>query len=901
MQLFSTKRSHFGLLLGLCACGSAFALHGLGGFRAVENYFSDSLQTWSSAYSQKSNVLIVYSQPNAVRNVDDKLIALLNEINLHQPKQIVLISHAKIDNAANLSLLPFADKITIGCLAKDWQPQLRDIGIAQGIVDFDLDGQPVYRTHWAAKQFAGNVFPAVESVIAKRVLPANATTPDHSFGIRYRGGINSLPNVRADQLRDGSVVPQMINNKIVLVGEYAEAFGYATPMTGGSERMQGMELHGHILESLLEQDVLWDCPWLVALVLLSLAAVLFFVTVCQLSIRSVPLAVAGAVIVSLAVCFVSQMYWGLRLPIGGLLFCIFATTTVAVFFRFCAMEDAVKRIKMSLRENTSHLDEDPWDSVKQSAMQLFSPQRMVFLELPKGKSHLEIVKTINCVEDQIEERRRDIRREPFATAIETEQLRELDGREFLRSRSEGSTQFVVPLIHDSVVQGVIVFDFAAANKLDEQDWRDSVDAFAAEMAAFLAVQSQQQRTLESSGTLAVRMSTLPEDHSLQTILQQEFQTTEYVQRLQDLLESSSRSLAVCDPFGRVKFANESMVELLDDRQVLASESCALELMIAISRKTSAECRDILRDVINNRNVAQLLVIPQQENDSPLVLNIRPLGVETVGGSVNYPHIAFEVIDGRQFQLFHGWQSGVTSLVCESAKMPLDKLAEEIATASQPDQSSDSLASVFGSISDAISRLQKVVGQCGELADYRISESPSDCLPVETTTVFDSADRMYRPRFKDRDVQVRVRDCDEKIVGIANPILLERIFGAIFEILLENSVVGSEVTVSAINAEQQVCYRFECNGKVSEGSTLSGTGPTADGRLSGVLANEKHTRLDQVKEWLTEWNGFLTLSSDPDQHTGVIELVLAGAPFASDATTEGRDSKSADQSGRCRGL
>ncbi|KRB86133.1 hypothetical protein ASE00_05190 [Sphingomonas sp. Root710] len=87
---------------------------------------------------------------------------------------------------------------------------------------------------------------------------SKALRQEHPVLIAYGGATGHIPTVSFIDLLQGSVPPELIAGRHVLIGATADGLGdrYATPKSGATSQMSGVEIQAHLLDAILRGDAI---------------------------------------------------------------------------------------------------------------------------------------------------------------------------------------------------------------------------------------------------------------------------------------------------------------------------------------------------------------------------------------------------------------------------------------------------------------------------------------------------------------------------------------------------------------------------------------------------------------------------------------------------------------------
>lgn len=875
-------------MIAIVVCAFGLILQQLGIFSNLDHQLFDTIQQFTSYPQQDANVLLVYAEPATVEDENDQLLSLLHQINQFEPRKIAIIGGQNQLPLHQLAELPFANKMVIGCRLENWRSGGQQLGLAQGTVELKLAHQSVYRDHYLATTKQGKNYPTLECVIAASMTQPHLSPRQNRFGIRYCGSTNSLPNVTASQIIDNSIVPGLIRDKVVMIGTAdPHGYGYATPTTRAAQRIGQLEIHGHVLETLLRGNYISDCHWTMQFALLALLSSIVAFMILRAQINRIPIRLFAAMATVMLVSVCSYHFLSLRIPPTALLCSICVAAGMAMFLRFRVLETYIRQLKLTANK-AGYDQQDSWELIRLAALQQFYPHRMVCMELPPGRPHFQVVDTCNCDESHIAERRRDIQRFPYRQVCEMERPCTFPDYQFFNDGTADSTEYLIPLVHDSVVLGIVVASLTADQLEDWSNVDDCLTRFGHEMSRLLyermsSPNNEKNKTdagnNEGSQNWFDQLNVLPEESAMAAILEQERQVNKQLQRWEYTFRSSESALAICDPFGQVEFANEKLHHLLQHQQVIATDASTLELVSRISGRDITSCRRMIRDAVNQRKTSQIFLPAIETKTKPLTINIKPIITSALGqNSTHYPYVVVEVVDGAVFHDALNWQQNLTSSLCDTAEHSIQQIAQELDQFESGDTQTKSLQSLLGKLGQTLAKAGSTFNSCQQIAQVGVSDRAESCLPIDTLNVFESVRDEFGPKFEEQDTQLKF-DCEAtEAIAVANPFLLKVVFESIFDILLKRSFAGSELNIVLDKIDTQSRYEFRGAGGIenlSRDNFLRGNEQAEDEfnlEQKPGLDQELGDQISRIQGWLETWNGSLSFQNNDDENL-VIELLL----------------------------
>lgn len=163
--------------------------------------------------------------------------------------------------------------------------------------------------------------------------------------INYYGPDKTFPRISLADLLDGTVAPERIRDKIVLVG--ASAVGiYDLRVTPLAAAMPGVEKHASVIASILEQRMIRKNPPLADQFLVLVGGLLFTLLI----LRMRALTALAATFVSLAAVagagYVALAHWGLWLGVSYLLGDILLVSIAVTALNFTVEERKARKIRL---------------------------------------------------------------------------------------------------------------------------------------------------------------------------------------------------------------------------------------------------------------------------------------------------------------------------------------------------------------------------------------------------------------------------------------------------------------------------------------------------------------------------------------------------------------------------
>ncbi len=500
----------------------------------------------------------------------------------------------------------------------------------------------VHRRQRAGYEVGGVRFDSLEVGVARRLGVANLPA-EGTFLIAFRGGPGALPSVDLDRALHGGLIADLVEDRVVLVGRItADATaGLLTPTTTGIRRMSSLELHGQALDGLLAGDRLRTLgSWLLLPLLLVLGGggvVLYQRVSTRLTWR---LTAALTVLYPLlaGVALVTAGLWVPPTPLVVTqvgLFSLFTWRKLAISSEAASqlLLEASTQLRQRLWPPHFYLTEEPWKQIALMTYQTLDLERVIFLEKLDDDERVREVEAVSCSLDDIRERRRDIRRTPYTTALEQEGPLRVD--DYLTGGLEDEEQYLVPLDFGGRLHGFWAFGARSEVVHSTLGFSEVVEQISRELAEMLYHRHQVRRDLRPP-TLLERLSRERQEESYRALAQVFRFLETRIERVENMVAGMSTGAVLYDLFGHVLEISGKMREVLRREGLAPYSVTGVDLVASLGGVDLGTARGALRGAILRRETVRMpAVVQARDGELPLYLVVRPLignGGEAKSGS-----------------------------------------------------------------------------------------------------------------------------------------------------------------------------------------------------------------------------------------------------------------------------
>ncbi len=311
-------------------------------------------------------------------------------------------------------------------------------------------------------QGANEVLPTLPHWLARRVLP-EVRHPEEDEFVRFVGPAGSIPTLPLSRILAGEFGPRDVTNRIALLGISSSHCRPQLVVPTDSRGMSQAEAQIHAAMSLFQSPLILMSSWQRGLLIIGITLfVLLGVSRTRFGFRLVFLfaGIGGGIATAMAAAY----YFNTLIPIAAPLV---SSLLIYVYF---SVHNAVYLIR-ELRENNARLATqiETWATPTESREEIpakvnfeylldfasnFVPTKGAYLfVLPLEAYHYRLFLSINFREEDIRERRRDIRRMPWLGAISSAEGATLRG--FMKTRDFDG--YGIPIFDYGVVLGMVVF------------------------------------------------------------------------------------------------------------------------------------------------------------------------------------------------------------------------------------------------------------------------------------------------------------------------------------------------------------------------------------------------------------------------------------------------------------
>jgi CHASE2 domain-containing sensor protein len=801
----------------------------------------DHLVQLSPGVSQSAaRVLLVESELDHLEGGEDLWLKLLQTLEQQGAQQIVFplsprrVSRQFYQEAARYGNVVFGRTV----VADPDDPETarlaplphaaEDLALHWGCTQVPPSSSGVHRSQSAVCTGTETHDFALEILAALLVLGQQDSLPQTSYLVNFNGGAGRLPRITFDHVVSGGLVPELVQERTVIVGLSASAGlpGLHTPLTTGQEMMSILEFHGFALDTLLMQAPITTMSPVTTLILLLLIAFVGLFTYQWMNLRTACWFTLSTLVIFVVIAWGVLAYALVWLPVVEM-----GLTQILLFLSVsrekAVMEDlAIQKMQLDLsvklRERlfpASFYDfPDYWPPVITVVSHLLELKRTIFLQRVKNDHRVREVKALHCSIDDIHERRRDYTREPYRTAISENGPIHVEA--YLKVVDTPEVQYLMPLIFAGEVLGFWAFGIDPAKAAAMPMFTSIVKSVGSQIGEMLYHRQQWLRRNEARANSLQRYLSL---EGREPAYRQLNKSVTLLERrlgvLEGVLQGLETATILYDLFGRVLHVNKPMTDLLKAAGLAIYDMTALAFVAALTGIEAAQAQRFMRYLILEQGTLTLPVSFSLQRDRTYVLHLRGLGQADDSAVVELGEvqpfqlqgILCELIDVTDLKQRYQWKEKLTENLSFQVRSDLESvlLAAQLLWSGQlaADQQWDVLELLQTKVKNTVATLKEAQKHLNlDPASETMERYPIDARQLLLTAIEEVKEAAAAGR-----TEVKANLPELQSLVFAAPDALKVIFDTLLTFLLQDVVEGGTVTIDVEERNHWVTYAFANTG------------------------------------------------------------------------------------------
>jgi PAS domain-containing protein len=506
-----------------------------------------------------------------------------------------------------------------------------------------------------------------------------------------------------------------------------------------------------------------------------------------------------------------------------------------------------------------------WNLVASALDQTLTLDRVIILEAVPGQHKVRELAALRCTIDDVVERRRDIRRPPYSTALSLRAPLRVDRGQwsFLEQCAEGEQQYLVPLVFGREVFGFLAVGIGSDEDREDERFISHLRSFAAQIEELLYIRHHRRSSGTEAGPLIARLAFHQESEVERAVLSTVQLMAARADRLRRLLARLSNPTIVYDLFGRVLEANPAMLERFAGEELDVSETTALDMLAALTRRDREYLRELLRHVLLEGGETSLRARLRSQRDRSFVLrltslppavgsgeeeaNRRPLGV--VG-------LVCELVDVTSARRL-GEIERVAASNLDGIHKRLSSVEHSAAALLETDEVTAEQQDLVGRIREAAATALRHVEESRPSLDAVAALDPVECYPVNPWKALEKAVERVGEALDDEGFHVDLPQAGLPSLAFASARELPDVFSWVLAFLATGPWSPTPITVAREESADELRYRFQV---AAPGSHVDELGTVLEGKPAAGL-QRSHAELRRGRRWLRTWGGELDLAGE----------------------------------------
>lgn len=467
-----------------------------------------------------------------------------------------------------------------------------------------LQSPDSYGTHQPRVIDDGEPYFSTEAIVASAAN--DSAVVEESFLVDFRPGMNYLPIIQAERVLRGDLTRDLVSGRVVLVGRSIDPTNPAllTPLPEEAN-VSRLVYAGYTVDTLLRGQPLQTTRWwqnlLLSLGALGVSVWLYF----RLGVRRSLGVSIGGVVTLLTAGWLSLHLLGIVLPVAELI--VFHLLLWYLLSRREQQRESLtvqqlvrasrRRLNDRLLPSDFNASQDPWGQILLLTTQLLNLDRAILLERPAGTKHLREVKAYCCSIEDIDERRRDIERTPYSTALEEGGPIVLS-KTYLKNPSPDSLQFLVPLEFNGQLLGFLSGEMAEQTLKSNPLFLSLLRDFSNQLGELLhqrQLWQARQRSEQNQWRRLIRLEAVETEYESLSEVSQLFERR--IALLENVFNSLHTSTILYDLFGQVMQVNRRMEELVRTSGLSVFTMTAADAIATLGGMPLATAREHLQHMV----------------------------------------------------------------------------------------------------------------------------------------------------------------------------------------------------------------------------------------------------------------------------------------------------------------
>lgn len=871
---YSYIANRYGAMTALFIASAALCASVTGLLRSFDDAMYDYLRSIRINQPSSSDILLVEFDATHAREVPPEVLAeVTRRIAEFKPARVGVAF--EVSEAQRRSLWSAGlHEVVVGESLKKLATEAANVDPGVSLrVDLDvgytdlLYDQIIYRKHKLVANLDGRKYRAFEALLVQPLLLSSFTELPDQVTIDYLGGRDSLPIIHASSVLRREAVPELVENRVVLIGLRGELVSdIAIPSPNRIQKLTRLEIHGHVVRTLIGGTNLVQLGTVLQGILFACVAFVGCLFFRHTSLRNAVLSIILCFLSLTLISWLSVHSISVQMPLSAMFLAVLLSAVQCLAFRFRVLAEFVESwtlLRQSRQATASRSEQrDLWERIADATYQLFYPERLALLDLQEGSQHLRIACLKQCSSEEIRERRRDISRVPYKDAIQTEKAVRNERRAFFEESKTGLAEFLVPLMSSGKVYGFMTLQVKEASLEKWPSFETFLSGYAKDVANVLAQQASADARRRREERWVERLQVSPEEEQRSRLFESDAEFERRNQFLRQAFEISRTPSAVFDAFGQLAYCNRSMLNLLQDREVAVEGLNCIGLLQSVSNQSAEECRALFRRVLQDGEPQSVFVGRDRTERTYRKLFVEPVTANLGESKLSVRSVCVQVVDGILDPI--ALKREGTEIRDEQVRTNLNSL-RQAAWMLRPEEDAPNK----GGFESMLSKLE----ECEELLLAEREDEPRNVQAVNAIELCRGALVAFEEHAKQKDLCV-VDQMEDPLTALgpktqANPLCLAEMFEILLDCLTTSAIPESGVFVGSTSNENVQCIWFEIvtTGVSATGDSsvdaIENAGLHLTSDAESLLSSKQLDQLARLDEWLQYWDAQLRISCSSD--------------------------------------
>ncbi|WP_092009386.1 sensor histidine kinase [Marinobacter daqiaonensis] len=653
----------------------------------------------------------------------------------------------------------------------------------------------------------GESFISTESAVASQA--ADTALAEDPFLIDFRPGMNYLPVIQAERVLRGDLTRDLVSGRVVLVGRSIDPTNppLLTPLPEEAN-VSRLVYAGYTVDTLLRGQPLRTTNWwqnlLLSLAVVGVAALLYF----RLGVRRSLSITLGGVITLFMAGWLSLYFVGLVLPVAELM-ALHMLLWYLLSRREQRLESAMvnrllratsSRIHDRLLPSDFNASQDPWGQILLLTTQILNLDRAILLERQGSAKHLREVKAYRCSLEDIDERRRDFERTPYATALE-EGGPILLTKTFLKNPEPGRRQFLAPLEFNGQLLGFLSGEVTEETLDNNPLFLSLLEDFSDQIGELLhqrQLWQARQRSESSHWRRLMRLDSVESEYESLSEVSQLFERR--LALLENVFNSLHTSTILYDLFGQVMQVNRKMEEQVRRSGLSVFTMTAADAIATLGGMPLAVAREHLQHMmLTNESLTFAASLPGVEG--AFSLNVRPIqgaeGNASAGVSTPFRIQGFllELVDVTHLVRLERLKDELGNKISAELRNQLEAALLAAELGRQEDVSASDKAAFAELVERKLLQMSRILTRSQGILNAVQDISRLADFPVSITVLAEDLARRWQPPLASRELAIELERPPFNAFVRVDVTQIENTLDAVVAVLADDASPGGQIRLS----------------------------------------------------------------------------------------------------------